>query len=577
MIRPQPITVDGRTGVIVFLNAARQPVAPDDPEAVVAKALFDGGGVAFFEVGPSARHDLGAEPEKKPSGKWNPSLHPRASDGEFTEGSGSPSVGRVKSGYAPAGPGEIGAFPKATAAPAPTPTSEGHAAPAPKPQAAPKPRAPTHKPAPEAATRAKLTTAMQALTPEEKAALLAGYEAVLRAGSGDDIEEFFAYQVALYRHADEGDPRLRTWFSGDTLTAMQGDEDLNVYLEGLAAYQSTPSALPPKYVPEPVKKAQPGTPKGGGGKAAPAIKPGKEASGVEKEVGTAAAAMSVEEQQALMAGFAAAKAAGYAGTAADYFVYQAALYQYAPEGDPRFGTWFSAETLSKVEASPTLWARVQQVAGIHQKPVSLGGAGSGNFGHAGRPGERGGSAPAGGSKGEPSDVPSDVQRAADRLSSPQFQKWFGDSAVVDEDGDPLRVYHGTTHDLEQFKAAGEEGLNPESDWGAGVYFTSEPEDASENYAGEGPDLTSRLESRADEIESELERDDEQGGVGRTWDETTGTWKESDRRAAAMAQARLELTGKSPSVIPAYLTIKKPFVVGEPNGTSGTRETHLEVE
>ena len=31
----------------------------------------------------------------------------------------------------------------------------------------------------------------------------------------------------------------------------------------------------------------------------------------------------------------------------------------------------------------------------------------------------------------------------DLTSSPAFKKWFGDSKVVDADGKPLRVFHGT--------------------------------------------------------------------------------------------------------------------------------------
>jgi len=183
----------------------------------------------------------------------------------------------------------------------------------------------------------------------------------------------------------------------------------------------------------------------------------------------------------------------------------------------------------------------------------LGGAGSGNFGHAGRPGEVGGSASgSGGGSGE--------TRAAVRTSTPQFKSWFKDSQVVDEDGDPLRVYHGTTHDIAVFKAAGAEGLNPESDWGAGVYFTSDPDDASENYAGEGPDLTSRLESRAETLIADAESQDE------ALDHDT-----------AMGRARAELAGKSPSVIPAYLSMQKPVVLGEANGSSSAKETHFTME
>jgi len=40
--------------------------------------------------------------------------------------------------------------------------------------------------------------------------------------------------------------------------------------------------------------------------------------------------------------------------------------------------------------------------------------------------------------------------AVDQTQTPAFQKWFGDSKVVDEDGDPLVVYHGTDADFNEF-------------------------------------------------------------------------------------------------------------------------------
>lgn len=61
---------------------------------------------------------------------------------------------------------------------------------------------------------------------------------------------------------------------------------------------------------------------------------------------------------------------------------------------------------------------------------ALGGVGSGNFGHAGRPGEVGGSAV-------------DVNSAA-------FKNWFANSKVVDNTGRPLRVYHGTPSNFDEF-------------------------------------------------------------------------------------------------------------------------------
>lgn len=42
-------------------------------------------------------------------------------------------------------------------------------------------------------------------------------------------------------------------------------------------------------------------------------------------------------------------------------------------------------------------------------------------------------------------------------STPEFRRWFGDSKVVDENGDPLVVYHGTLADISSFRS-GKEGL-----------------------------------------------------------------------------------------------------------------------
>lgn len=64
------------------------------------------------------------------------------------------------------------------------------------------------------------------------------------------------------------------------------------------------------------------------------------------------------------------------------------------------------------------------------------------------------------------------------------------------------VFHGSTHNIDDFSKA--RTLNPEGHFGAGHYFTSNADDASEHYAGLGPDLTSRIEQRMDAIDSELD-------------------------------------------------------------------------
>jgi len=53
----------------------------------------------------------------------------------------------------------------------------------------------------------------------------------------------------------------------------------------------------------------------------------------------------------------------------------------------------------------------------------------------------------------------------DQTQTENFKKWFGDSKVVDENGKPLVVYHGTTASFNEFKAGGSANMI------GGIYFT----------------------------------------------------------------------------------------------------------
>ena len=63
------------------------------------------------------------------------------------------------------------------------------------------------------------------------------------------------------------------------------------------------------------------------------------------------------------------------------------------------------------------------------------------------------------------------QRQEDVVSSPEFQRWFGDSKVVDAEGKPLVVYHGTGFGFNKF-------ISYRGDL---IYFARTPESA-ESYA-----------------------------------------------------------------------------------------------
>jgi GGDEF domain-containing protein len=59
-----------------------------------------------------------------------------------------------------------------------------------------------------------------------------------------------------------------------------------------------------------------------------------------------------------------------------------------------------------------------------------------------------------------------------------FKKWFADSKVVDKDGKPLVVYHGTKANFETFKASKKIGNQGENDQLEGMYFTDSKDGAS---------------------------------------------------------------------------------------------------
>jgi len=63
-----------------------------------------------------------------------------------------------------------------------------------------------------------------------------------------------------------------------------------------------------------------------------------------------------------------------------------------------------------------------------------------------------------------------MQRA--QQGTPEFKNWFGESKVVDTEGKPLTVYHGTDADFTSFKQA-KEGY-----FGKGIYLTPNPDTAS---------------------------------------------------------------------------------------------------
>lgn len=90
---------------------------------------------------------------------------------------------------------------------------------------------------------------------------------------------------------------------------------------------------------------------------------------------------------------------------------------------------------------------------------------------------------------------------AEPTDSPAFRRWFGNSKVVDENGRPLVVYHGSTFKFDSF--TWKDKGNPENHFGRAYYFTNNETDVRSNYAGAGPDLTSKVDATAERILNDI--------------------------------------------------------------------------
>ena len=71
------------------------------------------------------------------------------------------------------------------------------------------------------------------------------------------------------------------------------------------------------------------------------------------------------------------------------------------------------------------------------------------------------------------DMPAFSRGPAGQTNTPEFKRWFGDSKVVDAEGKPLVLYHGTGNDFSTFMPS--DG----GEYGAGIYLTPDAKGASD--------------------------------------------------------------------------------------------------
>ena len=142
------------------------------------------------------------------------------------------------------------------------------------------------------------------------------------------------------------------------------------------------------------------------------------------------------------------------------------------------------------------------------------------------------------------------------------------------------LYHGSTHDIKEF-----DGLltNTENDMGQGIYLSDSLFDVNNNYAGEGPDLTNRIQNSAEMIADDLESSWSQnadfwdklpgGGGGKLADEIDALAEDGKYEEAAMMAARA--INKGPSDGAVYPVRVKGDGIVSSRDRIETRDYHTE--
>ena len=166
-----------------------------------------------------------------------------------------------------------------------------------------------------------------------------------------------------------------------------------------------------------------------------------------------------------------------------------------------------------------------------------------------------------GNRGTFSPKSKDIRYSLTQTKTPEFKRWFGVSKVVDEDGNPLVVYHGTKKDFSSFKTK----------YGDGLFFFSTNSSFASNWPVGTGGLREGPEGTKDEVERIRALDASLRG---TYMKDNYDFKTPEGEAAfaedraALRKALKEKTGYASSVdfennagiqvMPVYLSIQNPF-------------------
>lgn len=148
-------------------------------------------------------------------------------------------------------------------------------------------------------------------------------------------------------------------------------------------------------------------------------------------------------------------------------------------------------------------------------------------------------------------------QSAPPTDTPAFRAWFGSSKVVDADGEPLVVYHGTNQPIAQFDIK-RGGASTGENAGAtkAFFFTSQRVEADQYARAAGRRVPANVEAFERE-RAKLQRDVARYEKAGNWDAYEAAmqkWEDLEARAAQED----EMAGYN--VIEAYLSVENPMEV-----------------
>jgi hypothetical protein len=166
------------------------------------------------------------------------------------------------------------------------------------------------------------------------------------------------------------------------------------------------------------------------------------------------------------------------------------------------------------------------------------------------------------------------------LENPNFRTWFAGSDAAKESGEPITLYHATTHDFDTFSL---NRANPENHYGKGFYLTDSIDDANLNYAGIGPDLEIRIEQRTERLADDL--------MDMSPEEVADMARDLNVDESLIDLAKIEESGASPelireiatkeltthggAVMPVYARLRNPVKVGTKDETTFRIDTEFD--